>query len=94
MERDRKGLEGERNGVEGERKGVEREIMGVERERKRMEGKKRGGRGDKRGGRRRAEWRKGRELELENFNKNSSVRSIWTYLTGSPCYTTNTDKHE
>ena len=34
------------------------------------------------------------ELELENFNiKDSSVRSIWTYLTASPCYTTNTNKH-
>ena len=24
----------------------------------------------------------------------SSVRSIWTYLTASPCYTTNTNKHD
>ena len=24
--------------------------------------------------------------------KDSSVRSIWTYLTASPCYTTNTNK--
>ena len=67
-----------------------------------MEGKKRGGRGDKRGGRRRAEWRKGRkrkmrkerELEFGNFNKDSSVRSIWTYLTASPYYTTNINKHD
>ena len=35
------------------------------------------------------------ELELENFNaQDSSVRSIWTYLTASPCYTTNTNKRE
>ena len=26
--------------------------------------------------------------------KDSSVRSIWTYLTPSPCYTTDTNKHE
>ena len=26
--------------------------------------------------------------------KDSSVRSIWTYLTASPCYTTNTNRHE
>ena len=26
--------------------------------------------------------------------KDSSVRSIWTYLTASPCYTTNTKKHD
>ena len=26
--------------------------------------------------------------------KDSSVRSIWTYLTGSSCYTTNTNKHD
>ena len=26
--------------------------------------------------------------------KNSSVRSIWTHLTASLCYTTNTNKHE
>ena len=25
--------------------------------------------------------------------KDSSIRSIYTYLTGSPCYTTNTNKH-
>ena len=25
--------------------------------------------------------------------KDSSVRSIWTYLTASPCYTTNSNKH-
>ena len=41
-----------------------------------------------------------RERERENSNsntlilKNSSVRSIWTYLTASPCYTTNTNKHD
>ena len=35
------------------------------------------------------------ELEAENFNtKDNSVRSIWTYLTASPCYTTNTNKHD
>ena len=27
------------------------------------------------------------------FN-DSSVRSIWAYLTASPCYTTNTTKHD
>ena len=26
--------------------------------------------------------------------KDSSVRSIWTYLTASPCYTTNKNKHD
>ena len=26
--------------------------------------------------------------------KDSSVRSVWTYLTASPCYTTNTNKHD
>ena len=26
--------------------------------------------------------------------KDSSVRSIWTYLTASPCYTLNTNKHD
>ena len=25
--------------------------------------------------------------------KDSSIRSIWTYLTASPCYTTDTNKH-
>ena len=42
------------------------------------------------------------ERETENSNlsskililKDSSVRSIWTYLTASPCYTTNTNKHD
>ena len=41
------------------------------------------------------------ERERENCNSNSrtlilkdsSVRSIWTYVTASPCYTTNTNKH-
>ena len=44
---------------------------------------------------------RGRERERENSNSNSktlilkdsSVRSIWTYLTARPCYTTNTNKH-
>ena len=42
-----------------------------------------------------------REEELLNSNtliiiilKDSSVMSIWTYLTASPCYTTNTNKHD
>ena len=41
-----------------------------------------------------------RETETETENsktlilKDSSVRSIWTYLTASPCYTTNTNKHD
>ena len=26
--------------------------------------------------------------------KDSSVRSIWTYLTAGPCYTTNTNMHD
>ena len=38
-----------------------------------------------------------RERELETRKllilKDSSVRSIWTYLTANPCYTTNTNKH-
>ena len=35
------------------------------------------------------------ELELENFMlKDSNVRSVSTYLTASPCYTTNTNKHD
>ena len=40
------------------------------------------------------------ETETDNSNsktlilKDSSVRSIWTYLTASPCYTTNTNKHD
>ena len=35
------------------------------------------------------------KLELVNrlLLKNSSNRSIWTYLTASPCYTTTTNKH-
>ena len=40
----------------------------------------------------------GREKERENSKtlilKDSSVRPIWTYLTASPCYTTNTNKHD
>ena len=38
------------------------------------------------------------ERERENSKtlifKDSNVRSIWTYLTASPCYTTNTNKHD
>jgi len=34
-----------------------------------------------------------RELKLELENLNTCVRFIWTYLTTSPCYTTNTNKH-
>ena len=26
--------------------------------------------------------------------KDSNIMSIWTYLTASPCYTTNTNKHD
>ena len=45
---------------------------------------------------------KKREGERENSNSNSktlilkdsSVRFIWTYLTASPCYTTNTNMHD
>ena len=41
-----------------------------------------------------------RDTERENSNsktlilKDSSVRSIWTYLTASSCYTTNTNQHD
>ena len=36
-----------------------------------------------------------RERELEfKILKDRRVRSIWTYLTASPCYTTNTNKHD
>ena len=43
-----------------------------------------------------------REREGENSNSNLktlifkdiSVRFIWTYLTASPCYTTNINKHD
>ena len=39
-----------------------------------------------------------RERERENSKplilKDSSDRSIWTYVTASPCYTTNTNKHD
>ena len=35
------------------------------------------------------------ELQVENFNtKDNSVRSIWNYLTASPCYPTNTRERE
>ena len=35
------------------------------------------------------------KLELETLIlKDNSVRSIWTYLTASPCYTTNTNKYD
>ena len=35
------------------------------------------------------------QLQLETLIlKDSSVRSIWTYLTASPCYTTNTNVHD
>ena len=38
----------------------------------------------------------GRERERERtlILKDSSVGSIWTYLTTSPCCTTNTNKHD
>ena len=39
-----------------------------------------------------------KERERENSKtlilKDSSVRAIWTYLTASPRYTTNTNKHD
>ena len=41
-----------------------------------------------------------RDTERENSNsktvilKDSTVRSIWTYLKASSCYTTNTNKHD
>ena len=43
-----------------------------------------------------------RQRHRENSNSNSktlilkdsSVRSVWTYLTDSPCYTTDTNKHD
>ena len=37
---------------------------------------------------------KSETLKLENLLKDSSVRSIWTYLTARPCHTTNTNKHD
>ena len=40
----------------------------------------------------------GRENSNSNsktlIHKDSSVRSIWTYLTVSPCYSTNRNKHD
>ena len=52
----------------------------------------------RRGSRRGGGGREGRGRERENSKtltlKGSSVRSIWTYLTASPCYTTNTNKHD
>ena len=36
--------------------------------------------------------RRERESSKSLILKDSSVRSIWTYLTASPCYTTNTNK--
>ena len=52
--------------------------------------------------REREERERERERERENLNSNSktlllkdsSVRSIWTYLTASLCYTTNTNKRD
>ena len=41
-----------------------------------------------------------RERQRENMNSNTlilkddSIRSIWPYVTVSPCYTTKTDKHD
>ena len=41
-----------------------------------------------------------RETQRERENsktlilEENSVKSIWTYLTASPCYTTNTNKHD
>ena len=52
------------------------------------------------GGGGRGKVRREREELKSNSNsktlilKDSSVRSIWTYLTASPCYTTNTNKHD
>ena len=55
-----------------------------------------GGGGGGEGGERREEKReRERNLNLKTLVlKDSSVRSIWTYLTASPCYTTNTNKHD
>ena len=56
-----------------------------------------GGRGEERRERGVGRGGRGGELKLELKTlilKDSSVRSIWTYLTASPCYTTNTDKHD
>ena len=44
--------------------------------------------------------REKRDTQRENSNsktlilKDNSVRSIWTYLTASPCYTINTNKYD
>ena len=41
-----------------------------------------------------------RQTDRQNSNsktfvlKDSNVKSIWAYLTASPCYTTNTNKHD
>ena len=57
------------------------------------------GRGAERERERERERETERQRDRENSNsktlilKDSSVRSIWTYLTASPCYTTKTNKH-
>ena len=48
------------------------------------EGGTRGGRGE----------RGGNSNSKTVIFKDSSVRSIWTYLTASPCHCTNTSKHD
>ena len=58
---------------------------GREREKKRERGGQRRERGGE--GERKRTW-----YSKTLILKDSSVRSIWTYLTASPCYTTNTNK--
>ena len=56
-----------------------------------------GGRGEERRERGVGRGGRGGELKLELKTlilKDSSVRSIWTYLTASPCYTTNTNRQK
>ena len=62
------------------------------------DGEREGQTGRERGGER--ERRRKRQTHTENENENTlilkdcSVRSIWTYLTASPCYSTNASKHD
>ena len=71
----------------------------TEKERGGERGEREGGEG---GGREGGQGGKEREGEREHSNSNSktlmlkdsSVWSIWTHLTASPCYTTNTNKHD
>ena len=39
------------------------------------------------------DWGGGNSNSKTLILKDSSIRSIWIYVTASPCYTTNTNKH-